>query len=108
MIIAYLNCGYIDHTNSPRTVSDANRPMVDRQLADFVCDFSCFLGSASGKKIITDHFYFFSIGRLSLGLGEWLGVDRPSVDYRPIIGRRSADTPPTSIFKMSHSNLANC
>ena len=47
--IAYLNCGYIDPTDSLLTVSDANQPTVDRQSADFVCDFSCFLGSTGGK-----------------------------------------------------------
>ena len=55
--------------DSHRTVSDANRQTVDRQSADFVCDFSCFLGSAGNKKIITDQ--LFLIGRLSLGLGKW-------------------------------------
>ena len=39
------------------------------------------------QKIITDQFYLFSIGRLSLGLEKRFGVDLPSVDYRPIIGR---------------------
>ena len=89
-----------------RTVSDVNRPTVDQPSADFVCDFSCFLGSAGGKNI-TDQL-FFSIDRLSMGLGKRFGVNRPSVDFWPIIGRRSADTPPTSFFKMSHSNLADC
>ena len=31
-----------------------------------------------------------------------------SADRLPIIGRRLADSPPTSICKMSHSNLADC
>ena len=52
-----LNYGYIDHTDSVRTVSDVNQPTVDQLSADFVCDFSCFLGSAGGKNII-DQFFF--------------------------------------------------
>ena len=77
--------------------------MVDRQLADFVCDSAAFKGQTAAKNI-TDQFYLLSIGRLSLGLGKRFGVDLPSVDYRSTV----ADTPPTSIFKMSHSNLADC
>ena len=38
----YLNRDYIDHTDVLRNVSDANRPMVDRRLADFVCDLAAF------------------------------------------------------------------
>ena len=80
--------------------------LIGRQSADFVCDFSCFLVSVGNKKIINYH--FFLIGRLSLGLGKQFLVDRPSVDYRPVIGRRSADTPPTSFLKLNHSKLADC
>ena len=54
--IAYLN----NHTDSLRIVSDASPPTVDRELADFVCDFSCLLGSAGGKQIINDQFFFRS------------------------------------------------
>ena len=71
-----------------------------------MCDFSYFLGSAGNKKNITYHLFLISL--LSLGLGKQFLVDRPSVDYPPVIGRRSADTPPTSIFKLNHSNLADC
>ena len=56
-LIAYLNHGYIDPTGSLQNVIDANWPTVDRQSGDFVRDFSCFLGSASGKKILTDQFF---------------------------------------------------
>ena len=57
--IVHLNRGYIDPTDSMRTVSDVNRRTVDQQLADFVFDFFCFLGSAGGKKNITDQFDFW-------------------------------------------------
>ena len=40
--IAYLNRGYIDHTDSLRYVSDANRSIADRQSADFFCDLAAF------------------------------------------------------------------
>ena len=43
----------------------------------------CFLGSAGDKKKYNWPVWFFSIGRLSLGLGKRFGVDRPYVDYRP-------------------------
>ena len=48
--IAYINRGYIDPTDSLLTVSDTNRPTIDRQSTDFVCNFSCFLGSAGNKN----------------------------------------------------------
>ena len=48
---AYLNRSYIDPTDSRPTVSDANRPIVDRQLADFLYDLSWFLGSAGCKNL---------------------------------------------------------
>ena len=60
MINTYLNLSYIDRSDSLLTVSDANRPMVDRQTTDFVFDFICFLGLAGGKKILTDKFFFRS------------------------------------------------
>ena len=62
----------------------AYRPTVDQQSADFVCDFSCFLGSAGRKNY---NWPVFLIGRLSLGLGKWFLVDRLSVDYPPVKGQ---------------------
>ena len=38
----YLNRSYIHHTDNLRNVSDANRPKVDRQSADFVCELAAF------------------------------------------------------------------
>ena len=67
--IAYLNCGNIDPTDSLQTISDANRPKVDKQLADFVCNFRFLLGSAGNKQIITDQFFFrFADWNLTNGL----------------------------------------
>ena len=48
--IAYLNSEYIDHTDSLQNVSDANRPMVNRQSANFVCDLAAFKGQPAAKN----------------------------------------------------------
>ena len=42
--------------------------------------------------------------------GTWQTVfSQPTIcRLSAVIGRRSADTPPTSIYKLNHSNLADC
>ena len=107
--IQVLNRGYIEPTDCRPTVGDANRPIVGRHSVDFVCAFSCFLESANCKKYnLPVIMCVFSICRLSLGFGNRFGVGGPSVDYRSIIGRRSADSRLTFICKICPSSLTDC
>ena len=79
--------------------------LICRQSADFVRNLNCFLGLAGNKKIITDLFF---LDRPTV-FGTWQTVFSPPTicRHQPVIGRRSADTPPTSIFKLNHSDLAD-
>ena len=76
--IAYLNSGYIDHTDSLRIVSDANPPTVDLESTDHLLT----IGRSSVDGRLTLRQLLF----LKWVIQTWLTVSRLSGDSWPGAG----------------------